>query len=69
MASDLTSTRRHAHPRVRRLCDRVIVMRGGEILEDRPTAALFAAPEHPYTAQLKAAIPLPEVTPGWLGAT
>jgi peptide/nickel transport system ATP-binding protein len=54
---------------VRRLCDRVIVMRQGEILENRPTGALFAAPEHPYTAELKAAIPLPEVDPGWLTRT
>jgi peptide/nickel transport system ATP-binding protein len=51
---------------VRRLCDRVIVMRRGEILENRPTAALFAAPEHSYTAELKAAIPLPEIDPDWL---
>jgi peptide/nickel transport system ATP-binding protein len=53
---------------VRRLCDRVIVMRRGEILEDRPTGPLFDRPEHPYTAELKAAIPLPEVDPDWLGA-
>lgn len=53
---------------VRRLCDRVIVMRRGEILENRPTSALFEAPEHPYTAELKAAIPLPEIDPGWLAA-
>jgi ABC-type oligopeptide transport system ATPase subunit len=53
---------------VRRLCDRVIVMRGGEIVENRAAAALFEAPEHPYTRQLLAAIPLPQIDPGWLDA-
>jgi peptide/nickel transport system ATP-binding protein len=53
---------------VRRLCDRVIVMRGGEIVENRAAAALFEAPEHPYTRQLLAAIPLPQVDSGWLEA-
>jgi peptide/nickel transport system ATP-binding protein len=51
---------------VRRLCDHVIVMRHGAILENRPTGALFANPEHPYTAELKAAIPLPELDAAWL---
>jgi ABC-type oligopeptide transport system ATPase subunit len=54
---------------VRRLCDRVIVMRRGEILENRPTSALFDSPQHSYTAELKAAIPLPEIDPGWLGTS
>jgi ABC-type oligopeptide transport system ATPase subunit len=53
---------------VRRLCGRVIVMREGEIVEDRPAADLFETPRHPYTRQLLAAIPLPEVDPGWLEA-
>ena len=53
---------------VRRLCDRVVVLRHGEVLENRPTGPLFEHPEHPYTAELKAAIPLPEVDGDWLGA-
>lgn len=34
------------------IADRVVVMRAGTVLEDRPTRELFAAPEHPYTRQL-----------------
>jgi dipeptide transport system ATP-binding protein len=36
---------------------RVLVMYGGQVVEDRGTAALFAAPQHPYTAALLAARP------------
>jgi peptide/nickel transport system ATP-binding protein len=53
---------------VRRLCDRVVVMRGGEILEERPTAELFAAPRHPYTAELKARFRCPRWR-GWLASS
>ena len=51
---------------VRRLCDRVIVMRKGEIVEDADTVTLFEKPQHAYTRLLRDSIPLPEVSDGWL---
>jgi dipeptide transport system ATP-binding protein len=36
---------------------RVLVMYAGQIVEDRSAAALFQAPQHPYTAALLAARP------------
>ena len=41
---------------VRCMTDRVAVMRNGEIIEIRDTAALFSSPEHPYTRQLIRAV-------------
>ncbi len=38
-------------------CDLIAVMHAGHIVETAPTAALFAAPHHPYTAKLIAATP------------
>jgi ABC-type oligopeptide transport system ATPase subunit len=51
---------------VRSICDRVAVMRGGEIVETGTCAAVFAAPQHAYTRALLRAIPLPVVNPQWL---
>ena len=42
---------------VRHVCDRVAVMRHGEVVEVAPTEQLFAEPTHPYTQSLLAAIP------------
>jgi oligopeptide transport system ATP-binding protein len=42
---------------VRRIADRVYVMRAGEIVESGATASMVAAPKHPYTRLLVAAEP------------
>jgi len=42
---------------VQYLCDRVLIMYLGRIVESAPTAALFANPNHPYTRALLAEIP------------
>ncbi|MEO0974329.1 MAG: ABC transporter ATP-binding protein [Pseudomonadota bacterium] len=42
---------------VAQLCDRVLVMYAGRIVEQRPVGALFASPWHPYTAALLEATP------------
>jgi oligopeptide/dipeptide ABC transporter ATP-binding protein len=43
---------------VRSLTDSVVVMYRGRVVEQAPTAALFANPQHPYTRALLDAIPV-----------
>jgi len=42
---------------VRHLCDRVLVMYLGRVVEQGPAAAIFAHPAHPYSRALLAATP------------
>ena len=42
---------------VRRIADRVCVMKDGEIVESGPAEEIFANPQHPYTQKLLAAEP------------
>lgn len=51
---------------IRRLCNRIIVMHHGEIVEDAETQAVFDAPRSEYTRSLLAAIPLPDPDQAWL---
>ena len=45
---------------VEHICARVAVMYLGRIVEMGATAAIFAAPQHPYTRALLSAIPVPD---------
>lgn len=51
---------------IRRLCQQVIVMREGVIVEASATDVLFDNPRQAYTRDLLSAIPLPEVDADWL---
>lgn len=50
---------------IRRLCNRVLVLHHGEIVEEGETAALFEAPQAAYTRELLSAIPLPDPYQSW----
>ena len=47
---------------VQYLCDRVVVLYLGRVMEIAPTAELFASPAHPYTRALLSAAPIPDPT-------
>ncbi|MDO8250105.1 MAG: ATP-binding cassette domain-containing protein [Rhodoferax sp.] len=42
------------------LCDRVVVLYLGRVMEIAPTHALYSQPQHPYTQALLAAAPIPD---------
>jgi peptide/nickel transport system ATP-binding protein/oligopeptide transport system ATP-binding protein len=42
------------------LADRIIVMYGGQIVEQGPVRDIFARPQHPYTRGLLACVPRPD---------
>jgi oligopeptide transport system ATP-binding protein len=50
----------HDLPAVRFICDRVLVLYLGRVLEVADTDALFGTPRHPYTQALINAAPIPD---------
>ena len=51
---------------IRSICDRVVVMQSGTIVEQGCCEQVFAAPRADYTRMLLDAIPLPVLDPDWL---
>ncbi len=48
---------------VRKIADRVCVMKDGKIVEENAVADIFRTPQHPYTKALLAAEPRPQAAP------
>jgi len=46
------------------LCERVMVMKDGVVVESGPTLEVLQNPQHPYTRQLIAAVPTLDTSPG-----
>eukprot|EP00163_Fabomonas_tropica_P034437 TRINITY_DN9528_c0_g1_i1.p1 TRINITY_DN9528_c0_g1~~TRINITY_DN9528_c0_g1_i1.p1 ORF type:complete len:471 (-),score=45.79 TRINITY_DN9528_c0_g1_i1:16-1401(-) len=54
---------------VRYLCSKVLVMKGGEVIERGNTEEVLSNPQHPYTRQLIAAVPPTDPDAVWPAAT
>jgi oligopeptide transport system ATP-binding protein len=50
----------HDLPAVQQLCDRVLVLYLGRVMEIAPSEALFDRPRHPYTRALLQSVPIPD---------
>lgn len=50
----------HDLPAVQQLCDRVLVLYLGRVMEIAPREALFYRPRHPYTRALLQSVPMPD---------
>jgi peptide/nickel transport system ATP-binding protein len=50
---------------VRHLCSRVLVMYGGEIVEQGPVEKVFADPQHPHTRALLSSVPPDDPEAAW----
>ena len=53
---------------IRAVCDRVLVLCAGAVVEQGPCESVFAVPKAAYTRALLDAIPLPVPDPGWLSS-
>ena len=53
----------HDLPVVSNVCERVLVLYGGQLVEEGSTDAVFGAPRHPYTRALLDAIPAVDAEP------
>lgn len=51
----------HDLPVVRQMCDRVGVLKNGQLLEVQPTERLFEQPQHPYTQELLRLMPKTDI--------
>lgn len=54
---------------VRAMCDHVLVLKNGRAVEKDTCEQVFSFPRHPYTRELIAAVPTPDVDTTWLDHT